>query len=53
MKMIEKIMIFNAIISQIAVSFIFTFIDGIFLEISENIFIKIISSNIFEKKKRI
>ena len=51
MKTIEKIMIFNAIISQIAVSFIFTFIDGIFLEISENIFIKIISSNIFEKKK--
>ena len=52
MKKIEYLMIFNAIISQIGVSFIFTFIEGLFLEISENFFIKISSSNIFDKEKK-
>ena len=49
MKKIEYLMIFNAIISQIGVSIIFTFIEGLFLEISENFFIKLFSSNIFNK----
>ena len=52
MKTIEYLMIFNAIVSQIGVSFIFTFIESLFLEISENFFIKLISSNIFDENEK-
>ena len=47
MNKIDILIILNAFISQIAVSFIFTIIESLFLDLSEEFIIKILPSSIF------
>ena len=51
MNKIDFLIILNAIISQIAVSFIFTIIESLFLDLSEEFIIKILPSSIFSDTK--
>ena len=47
MEKIEILIILNAFISQIAVSFIFTIIESLFLDLGEEFIIKILPSSVF------
>ena len=48
---IHSLIKLNAFISQIVVSFIFTFIESLFLEIGEELLIKILPSSIFDNEE--